>query len=224
MVSWRHKPGSIKSQWLAFRQAGAGYPALWLPGSKRDPTPQPAGRWHDEGENYAQYLSLSSDGAWAELIRHSGTRIEENLRKFRHNLWSFEVTEESIADLDSFEKAEKCGLDPVILIEDDLKRCQALARNLRRAGYRGILTRSAAVPAGRNLTLFGPRREDEVHFRALGSFERHNLRPDFFITTAKLVDRGSPPAHLLSYVRYQGDLHLGYEAWQRRRSQVQLTS
>lgn len=214
MASWRRRPQAIASEWIAFRQAGVGYPALWLPGSKTDPTHQPTGRWHDEGKNYAQYLSLTSDGAWAELIRHYGYRTDQDLVKLRSNLWWFEVVETEIADLSSFTKAHECGLDPAILIDDEMADCQALARELRSAGFRGVLSASAALPGARNLTLFDPRREHEVRY-TLGTFAAGNPRLDFYLTTAKLVDRGSPPAYLLADARYYETPHFEFELWKK---------
>ena len=71
-------PDQLKGRWLAFRQTDIDphLPVFWREGSRRLPVQQEDGRWHRKGRGYAQYLSLSENGAWAEYIRaaHVGPR------------------------------------------------------------------------------------------------------------------------------------------------------
>ncbi len=215
MASWRHDPAGLSGEWVAFRQAGAGYPPLWHPGSRYQPTPQPSARWHREEEAYAQYFSLETDGAWAELVRYEPIRTESERVEQRVRLWQFWITENAIADFESFDKIDSTGLDPEMFVRDDHEPCQALADELRDAGYRGLLAPSAALPGATNLTLFGARRE---LYRSDGWTPATNLRPDFYVVVNLAADAGAPPAHILAGTRYFGDPHLGYEAWLRTRN------
>lgn len=214
MASWQRKPDSISAgEWLAFRQGWR--PALWHPGLPSAPTPQPSGRWHIEHQGYAQYFALTPAAAWAEVIRLGGIRRKRLLRKQRRHLWWFEVIEDDVADLSTFEQAADCGLDPYMLIDDDLSGCQTLAQELIAHGYRGVMSPSAALPGEVVLTLFGPRLEYEVH-TGFGAFDqRRNLRPDVYVTTGLLARGATAPPYLLQLVRYPGAPHLEYERWRQ---------
>lgn len=183
---------------------------MWHPGSRTKPTDQPSGRWHRSGEGYAQYLSLETDGAWAELVRFEGIRVEAQRLDagLRKRLWRCWIDETEIADLSSFETIEEAGLDPEMVVEDDHRRCQALADELRDAGYRGLLTPSAAAAHVVNLTLFGTRREIRSH-------EARGLEglPPFFVRVSLTADEAAPPEHVLDIVRHWGDPHLGLLEW-----------
>jgi RES domain-containing protein len=174
----------------------------------RHPTPQPSARWHREGEGYAQYCSLETDGAWAELVRWEGIRAEADRREYRARLWQLWPEEKDIADLSMFDLIDACGLDPAIFVDDDHTGCQALANELRAAAYRGVLAPSASLPGVVNLTLFGVRRE--LYGRPA---DVNNLRPDLYVTVNLAADLSPPPDHILRVARYYGDPHLGYEAW-----------
>jgi hypothetical protein len=210
VASWRREPDRLATEWVAFRQVAKGYPPLWHPGSRTKPANQPLGRWNRQGEGYAQYLSLETDGAWAELVRFEGIRTEAQRlgAELRKRLWRCWVDETDIAELSSFAKIESAGLDAEMVVEDDYLRCHALADDLREAGYRGLLTPSAAAAEIVNLTLFGPRREVRSHqVRALERL------PPFFVRVSLTADEAAPPEHVLDIVRHWGDPHLGYLEW-----------
>jgi hypothetical protein len=215
MASWRHEPARLSGEWVAFRQAGAGYPPLWHPGSRYQPTPQPSARWHREEEGYAQYFSLETDGAWAELVRYEGIRTESDRVEQRVRLWQFWITESAIADFETFDKIEATGLDPAIFVSDDHEPCQALADELREGGYRGLLTPSAAPSGATNLTLFGPRRE---LYRSHGWTPAANARPDLYVVLNLAADAGAPPVHIIEATRHFGDAHVGHDVWRRQRN------
>jgi len=110
---------------------------------------QESGRWHREGDGYAQYLALSPLGAWAECARYYSLRSPKQAREMKRDLWLVFVRETRIADLSSFDRYDTCGLDPAIAVEPHtLGRSQALADDLRAAGFRGVLSPSAALPIG----------------------------------------------------------------------------
>jgi RES domain len=215
--SWRRsRPCRCNVKRLTFRHAGAAYPPLWLPGSTREPTLQPEGRWHRDGREYTQYFALSPRGAWAELIRYEGLRLATELEDCQHHLWWFEIEEKDIADLSSFNEAHRVHIDPGMLVDDNLSCCQALGSQLRAEGYRGVLAPSAALPGERNLTLFGPRREFVVE-HTLGQFAQPSPEPGFRIVTTKLAEFASPPAVILDDVRYPGESHLEFAYWKKDR-------
>ncbi len=208
MASWHREPERLSQTFNAFRQAGEGFPPFWHPGSTRRPTAQPSARWHREGEGFAQYCSLETDGAWAELVRWEGIRTETERQEQRARLWQLWPKEHDIADLSTFDQIDACGLDPAIFIDDDHTACQALADELRDAGYRGVISPSAALAGVINLTLFGARRE--LYGRPADVL---NLRPDLYVHVNLAADLSPPPEHILRVVRYYGEPHLGYETW-----------
>ena len=59
---------------------------------------------------------------------------------------------------ESVDNYEACGLSPRIAVGDH-QEGQALADDLRAAGFRGLLSLSAALPGAVNLSLFGERYE-----------------------------------------------------------------
>ncbi|MCY4372927.1 MAG: hypothetical protein OXC31_04080 [Spirochaetaceae bacterium] len=73
---------------IAFRHTDPRYPFLWESRS------QPAGRWHAQGEGPAHYFSDTSDGAWAEFLRHEEITEPEDLSGIRRALWAVDVGDE----------------------------------------------------------------------------------------------------------------------------------
>ena len=115
------------------------------------------------------------------------------------------MRETEIADLSTFDAYQGCGLDPGIAVGDH-RQSQALADELRAAGYRGLLSPSAALAGATNLTLFGERYERVM----LGGLDRWpNPRPDLFVPCSLVVD-GGPPVQLLQQTTFEGMPHPGY--------------
>lgn len=219
VASWRHEPAPRSETWVAYRQAPKAFPPLWVRGSESQPTEQPAGRWHKEGEGLiVQYASLDSDGAWAELVRYEGIRTEEQrlAAEIRVRLWQLTIDETDIADLSTFDLVEDCGLDPALIVAEDHDYCQTLAQELRDAGYRGVLAPSAAMPDVVNISLFGPRREVLARDLRRG---QTNPKPGYFIPVQIQADDTAPPPDVLDYTRHHGDLHLGWERWLHAKKQ-----
>jgi RES domain-containing protein len=215
VASWLHDPIARSGIWIVYRQAPGSFPPLWHRGSQRQPTDQPEGRWHSAGAGHiVQYASLDSDGAWAELVRYEGIRTEAQRQaaEIRVQLWQLTVEETDIADLSTFDRIAACGLDPAEIVAEQHPYCQALADDLREAGYRGVLAPSAAMSDVVNLSLFGPRRE--VLARELTLRGEPNPNPGYFIPVKPLADDTVPPADILNYTRHHGDPHLGLELWQ----------
>jgi RES domain-containing protein len=165
------------------------------------------GRWHRAGDGPTQYSSLSTEGAWAELIRSEGLRTEKELAFVRMPLWQAKIDVGTVVDYSEFERAERAGFRPEDLVADDWSACQDEGRRLRDLGVAGVLCPSAALPGAVNLTLFGPKVAIEWDARAtLAS-----------AVPAQVVTVGSPPPGLLTRVRHRGDPHAGLEGFVKLR-------
>jgi len=219
--SWTSEPAVRAGTWVAFRHMKPGVPPLWY-GAGNDALRQESGRWHREGEGVAQYLALSSDGAWAERIRYEGIRTDIERRHDRQCLWQVLVMEERIADLSTFDAYEACGLDPAIAV-DDHGRSRALADELRAAGFRGVLSPSAAldVEGAVNLTLFGQRIEHRVEGGPLPATPV--ARVGVWLPTVLLTDIGAPTVFAMDYACYRSGAHRTLAAWRGARSPGGLT-
>lgn len=166
------------------------------------------GRWHAQGEGPAQYLTMTADGAWAELIRAEELSSEEAISLVSVNMWTVEVSCNMILDLSSFERAEEAGFSAEALIDDDYSRCQQEGTRLRELNYAGVLAPSAALPGEVNLTLFGPR----LH----STWGRPPILKSFLPAT--ILTKGAPPPGLLPRVRRIGMPHDGFVAFELARS------
>jgi hypothetical protein len=161
-----------------------------------------AGRWHARGAGATQYLSMSTDGAWAELIRNEELRTEDEVAMVSVSMWAAEINQGMIADYSSFERAEDAGFDPSALVDEDYERCQREGARLRALNYAGVWSPSAALPGATNVTLFGP--------RMASSWGRSTLLASSIPAT--IITKGAPPPGLLHRVRQVGMAHAGLVA------------
>jgi RES domain-containing protein len=191
-----HKPAAVPFSDVAFRYSNYDTP-LWVRPNTE------AGRWHAARSEPTQYLCLSPDGCWADLIRQEDLRTEIDAGLIRMPLWVLKINEERIADCSTFEKAEAAGFPPDALVDEDWERCQVEAERLKDLGFRGVLAPAAALAGDVALTLFGRR-------RAVGWEEEPRLASAI---PAKIVTVGAPPAGLVERVRFRGYEHGGYEAY-----------
>jgi hypothetical protein len=173
-----------------------------------------AGRWHRKGDGPTQYLSLSTDGAWAELIRNEELRAEGEVAMVSVSMWAVLVDQVMIADYSTFERAERSGFDPSTLVEEGYERCQLEAARLRELGYLGVMAPSAALPDATNLTLFGA--------RMASTWDRAPLLASSIPAT--IITKGAPPPGLLGKVRRIGAAHVGLAAYQASKSANQIES
>lgn len=188
------KPKRIEYDDVAFRWSDYDV-ALWARPNTSDL------RWNTAHSSPTQYLSLTTDGSWAELIRAEELRSTEELRLVSMPMWVLRVRETKIADYSTFEKAEAAGFPPEALVDEDYTRSQAEADRLRTAGFRGVLAPSAALPGAVNLTLFGSRLSVEW------DFPEPSLLASF--VPSKQLAVGRPPDELLAQVRHRGAPHSG---------------
>ncbi|MBJ7329062.1 MAG: RES family NAD+ phosphorylase [Solirubrobacteraceae bacterium] len=210
MASWRTEPERVAGAWWAFRQVAPDWPALYHAAGEPLPS-QRSGRWHRQGQGYVQYLALEPLGAWAELVRYEGIRTADRAAQYLRRLWLAYVREEAIADLSTFDRWDACGLDPSVAVGDH-EACRALADELRDAGYRGVLSPSAALVGGTTLALFGARYE-KVLLGGLPAWA--NPQPELRIPCT-LAAQGGPPDLLLGETVFSGVEHEGLAAWRLR--------
>lgn len=217
MPSWAAEPARVDGRWTAFRQVSPDWAPLYHAAGEPQPSQQ-SGRWHRVGDAYAQYMSLDSSGAWAELIRFENIRGDARAEQYRRTLWVFSVQEQEIADLSSFDHYVACGLDPSLAVGEH-EASQALADELRTAGYRGVLSPSAALEGAVNLTLFGERYEKVLQ---TGVERWENPRPELLLPCTLVVE-GSPPRELLTDAIAIGQPHTGLAVWERSRGNRRRT-
>ena len=158
------------------------------------------GRWHLPADGPTQYLSLSPEGAWAELIRREDLHTEGEVVEVRTKLWIAELNAGNLADYGNFETARVAGFDAGALVDDDYSRCQQEGARLRSLGYGGVVAPSAALPGALNVTLFGP---------------RYSIRWMVQPVTASAIPAavaavGCPPPGIVGRVRRHGDRHEGH--------------
>ena len=216
MPSWMSDPATVAGRWVAYRHVAQGIPPLWY-GAGSTTLRQESGRWHREGESLVQYLALSSDGAWAERVRYEALRTEEDRVADHRSLWQLRVWVDGIADLSTFDKWEACGLDPAIAVGDHADS-QALASELRRAGYRGVLSPSAAldVTGAVNLTLFGGRVEHPIEGRPLPDEPVGGANAPW-LPAILLTDRGAPTPFSMAHTCYRAGHHRTLAEWSAQR-------
>lgn len=195
-------PRAVAVDEVAYRWTDYDTP-LW---SRPNSTAQ---RWNRTREAPTQYLSLSPEGAWAELIRTEDLTSVAQVRLVSMPLWALHVRETHVADYATFEKAEAAGFPSDALVNEDHERCRAEGTRLREHGFRGVLAPSAALPGAVNLTLFGARLAVEWDCE-------EDRRLAAFLPVRQLAV-GHPPDDLLPRVRQRGAAHAGLDGFRAAR-------
>lgn len=193
-------PPRVSYEDVAFRWSDYDVP-LWT-----RPNSSPL-RWNRSRQEATQYLSLTVEGSWAELIRSERLLTVDDLRLVSMPVWVLRIRETNLADYSTFEKAERADFSPQALVDEDYEQCQTEAERLRSAGFRGVLAPSAALPGAVNLTLFGRRLAvpwDYPEGRLMASF-----------IPAKRLAVGRPPEELLPLVRHRGEPHHKLDEYMR---------
>ncbi len=191
-------PAGVAVDEVAYRWSDYDTPLWARPNSS-------AQRWNRTREAPTQYLSLSPEGAWAELIRTEDLTSAAAVHLVSMPLWVLHVRETHVADCATFERAEAAGFPPEALVAEDRERCRAEATRLREHGFRGVLAPSAALPGSVNLTLFGAR-------LAVAWECDEDRRLAAFVPVRQLAI-GRPPDDLLPRVRRRGISHAGLAAY-----------
>ncbi|HEV3232811.1 MAG TPA: hypothetical protein VG245_11230 [Candidatus Dormibacteraeota bacterium] len=204
---------------MAFRLAGWDTP-FWANPNRS------AGRYNQAMSQPTQYLCLHPWGPWAEYLRREDLRDVGMLDDLRACIWVARLSVESLpldrslqrgampdqAYLDlTFENAAAHGLSAAALVADDHTACRRFADRCwsNPTGPRMLCVPNAALPATRNIVIFGARLKadwDLVRWDA-----------DLDIPTAVAADGARPAPDVVAATRYRGQPHAEYEAWRRRR-------
>lgn len=171
---------------------------------------QESARWHRKEDGYAQYLSLTSDGAWAEFIRARRLSTPAQASHTLRDMYVCYVVESDIADWRSPAQIRQSGLDPSIFVGAH-GPCQALGAWLVSRGFRGVLAPNAALEGEVNLTLFGFRYE-----RHLNPWEHFGGGPplDADEIEIRMAEHGAhPPEALLARTKLRGASPDSYAIW-----------
>lgn len=211
MALWAAPPERVSGVWQAYRHTAQNHLPLWY-GGGRASLRQESGRWHDEGRDVAQYLSLSANGAWAERCRYAAIRDDERRLAESRKLWELQAIEHDIADLSTFDRYLSCGLAPELAVGPH-EDAWPLAYELRDAGYRGILSPAAAfdVAGAVNLTLFGERVEAQEYGAMPDPAD--NPRPDVYLAAILITDSGTPTQYAMHHTCHEGGHHLTFDRW-----------
>jgi hypothetical protein len=105
----------------------------------------------------------------------------------------------------TFDTANRFGISADDLVADDRTACQQLAAELR-GQVPGIVVPSAALPATRNVVLFGRRVAAPYLTEPVSTLD---------IPASITAEHGRPLLSLLEIVRFVGDAHPALEAWQQ---------
>lgn len=150
-----------------------GYKAVYAEFAREPLTSRSSrGRFHDsETGRFTTYLTERSSTAWREVAH----RWRAEAAAYRIVVARLRV--EKLADLTRRSAQQRYGIDRGVLVGDDYRRCQALARRLRANGFQAAWTYSRAdQPDGRVLVVFldgltPPSRIERVEVRSVTAEE-----------------------------------------------------
>lgn len=162
------------------------------------------GRYHRLFEEATQYLCLHPLGVAAELLRHLGRDVIDDLDTVHYRLWAARVPREGLVRI-QFQTAEAHGIAAEDLVGDAYGPTQSLADRLRGDGVPGAIVPSAALPGTENVVLFGP--------RIRSPYLVDPPDPADQIATAHAGERCHPPRYAAPFVRWLGDAHAGLTHW-----------
>jgi hypothetical protein len=172
---------------FGFRHADSRFAFFW------EGTDQPAARWHSEGAGPAQYLADTSDGAWAEFLRHEEITEGQDLAGIARSLWVVQLPD----DIDS---AERVDIPAATGGRDSYVDCQQYAARRRAAGVTKLRAPSAALRSGSargQLTDGGLREAPDKDGEIYVLYGTHPT-----LRAWRVVERGAPSARLLNLVRH----------------------
>jgi RES domain-containing protein len=122
--------------------------------SSRGPTAPRTLPWQRGEIVAAVYLASDADTCWAEWYRRLGEDAIAPLDALPRDPWHYAVALDGVAALDSDERLACVGLNAPTRSRADWPAYQAVGEQLWAEGYAGVLSASAARPAGRALCVF----------------------------------------------------------------------
>src|SRR5258708_5225543 len=126
---------SLAGDVIAFRHCDSRFPFLW------EGAAQPPARWHRAGEGPAHYFADTSNGAWAEFLRHEAIRDPDDLATVQRAIWAVEIPDEPSATPRLAEAVMRGDATTYVA-------CRAEATRLRAAGAHRLEVPSAALLPG----------------------------------------------------------------------------
>ena len=178
-------PAAPPAELIAFRYANYDTP-FWVRSNTLE------GRWNLAGEAPTQYWALSSDAAWAELMRSEDLRTEADLELVRMPIWACRIGASLLVDFNDQRRRDEFAISEEALVSDDWAACQQLGPRLW-LQFMGVIAPCAALLGHSNVTLFGARRAIEwISPPKLASA----------IRTSK-VAIGRPPSSLIGRVQHR---------------------
>jgi hypothetical protein len=168
------------------------------------PSGRPARFSRDDEDEPTQYLALHPLGPLAELMRNLDLRTPYQVEAVRTRTWALDVPLDDVLEI-AFDTADRFGIAAGDLVADDWSACQRLAAQLR-GRVPGIVVPSPALPATRNVVLFGARVAAPYLTDPVSVLD---------IPAGITAENGRPLLSLLDIVRFLGGPHPGLEAWQQ---------
>lgn len=118
------------------------------------PLPPGDNRWQRGAAVDGLYLAGDEETLWAEWYRHLAERGLPPVRQLPRDLWRFRVPPLEVAGLSREDRLARVGLPLPIPGRKTWPPYQKVGETLRREGWPGLLTPSAARPTGLVLCLF----------------------------------------------------------------------
>lgn len=114
------------------------------------------GRWQRGSVVRGLYLADTEATAWAEWYRHTAELGVPPARRLPRETWRISVNVTDVADLSDTATLALHGITDLRPTRRQWPQTQPVGETYYRAGFRGLLTPSAAEVAGRVLTIFRP--------------------------------------------------------------------
>ncbi|MBA3369832.1 MAG: RES family NAD+ phosphorylase [Thermoleophilaceae bacterium] len=117
--------------------------------------PDPAdNRWQRGSAIEALYFADTEQTAWAEWYRYLAEAGLPPRMGLPRDLWRWEISLSEVADLAAEDRLARVGLPRVRPTRKQWPASQPVGERLHRAGWRALVSVSAARPAGRTLCVF----------------------------------------------------------------------
>lgn len=118
------------------------------------PTHPADGRWQRGEVVEGLYLADTPDTVWAEWYRALAEAAIPPRQRLPRDLWTCEVSLPDVADLSDDTLLAGVGLPGLVPRRGQWPAFQAVGQRLFGAGWRAVLSQSAARPEGRSLCVF----------------------------------------------------------------------
>ena len=165
-----------------------------------------AGRYNQAGSPPTQYIGLHPLTPWAEYLRFHNLRDTPEIAERRLTVWALRIELDSATTI-GFHNATEYALEPPDLVDDDYRPCQKLGERLRvdAAAPKTIIVPSAALPGTQNIVIFGERVGIPYQWSPIDEAD---------LPACVVAGRAALPPALIDHVRFHGERHAEFDAWQ----------